>query len=227
MSWQLFTKVIDELAVYSEESQRMIALCMNYGGESMLHPRYEDMLRYAFNKNRFCLRAITNGVLLTHEIAMTLLECNVSVTVSIHNTAQLSEAHRGVAMLANYRRGKTKPFLDGSIIVCEFERKELMRQLRWWTQILDEVRVYPLMAEDLKYVDYRKPNQPDCTQPSYYMGILWNGDVYPCCHLLSTSFKGMGNVAETSVTKVWDGERYGLLRQGQLSDAPCGKCEFW
>jgi len=227
MSWELFTKVIDELAVYSEESQRMIALCMNYGGESMLHPRYTDMIRYAADKHRFCLRAITNGVLLTGEIAKTLMECNVEVTVSIHNTAQLAEVFRNVSTLATYRLDKTKPVIDGSIVVCEFGKKELLHQLRWWTQILDEVRVYPVMTEDLKYVNYRKPNQPDCTQPSYYMGILWNGDVYPCCHLLSTDFKGMGNVAETSVAEVWNGEKYRLLRQGELPDAPCEHCEFW
>jgi len=227
MNWQLFTKVIDELAVYSIESNRTIELCMNYGGESMLHPRYAEMLRYAFNKNRFCLRAITNAALLTPETSKTLIECNVSVTVSIHNTAQLSEVYRKVSTLTTCRRGKTKPFLDGSIVVCEFERKELMRQLRWWTRILDEVRVYPLMTEDLKYVNYQKPKRPKCKQPTYYMGILWNGGVYPCCHLLSTDFKGMGNVAETSIAEVWDGERYRLLRQRQLLDAPCGSCELW
>ena len=225
MSWRLFTKVIDELAEYSQESKRMVALCMNYGGESMLHPRYEDMIRYANSKNRFCLRAITNASLLTPEICKTLIDCNVSVTVSIHNTLQLSEVYHKVSMLVAARQGKTKPFLDGSIIVCEFDKKELMRQLAWWTKIMDEVRVYPLMTEELTYVNY--PNRAECKQPLNYMGILWNGDVYPCCHLLSTSFKGMGNIAETSVTEVWNGERYRLLRQGQLPDAPCGNCEFW
>jgi len=199
---------------------------MNYGGEGMLHPRYIDMLQYASGKSCFALRAITNGVVLTPEICKALVNYDVSVTVSIHNSPQLPKAYRNVSALARLRQNKQKP-LDGSIIVSEFEAKELHFQLEQWTRICDEVRVYPLMTEDLHYVNFSQPNHLPCTQPSYYMGILWNGDVYPCCHLLSTSFKGMGNVAETSVAEVWNGEKYRLLRQGELPDAPCEHCEFW
>jgi radical SAM protein with 4Fe4S-binding SPASM domain len=233
MTWQLFTKTVDELAEYRAISKRNMKVCMNYGGESMLHPRYSDMIRYAAKKNCFELRAITNATLLTSEVSRVLVDCNVHVTISIHNTAQLRDVYQKVGYLKKIRGLKLEPRLDGSILASEFEKKELMQQLKRWNKLLDSVAVYAEITEDLKfndnvwYVNLRKPKPAVCRQPSYYMGILWNGDVYPCCHLLSTNFKGMGNVARTSVTEVWGGEKYRLLRQGQLPDSPCLSCELF
>jgi len=223
MSWSLFTKVVDELAAYREKSGRPMKLCMNYGGESMLHPRYKDMVRYASRKGCFDLRAITNAVKLTPEIADVLVDCDVHVTVSIHNTPKSHSAHYKTYSLLTDRGIP----LDGSIVREEYTDEQVAVELKRWTEIVEEVRVYPAKTEDNHYINYKVDDPPPCTQPSYYMGILWNGDVYPCCHLLSTDFRGMGNVAETSVEQVWNGERYRLMRNHQLEDAPCKGCEFW
>lgn len=225
ITWSLYKRCVDELSKYSEHLGMRLSLCLNYGGESMLHPKYCMMLNYAAQKKQFNLRAITNATLLTPEIAETLMQC-MHVTVSIHNNAETMKAYDKVAGLVKLRGKNTRPVIDGAIVQNEFNQKNLMDQLKRWTQILDDITVYPLQTELLKYADWEKPEGSTCTQPTYYMAILWNGDVYPCCHLFSTDFRGMGNVAESGVLDVWRGERYELLREGKLPDAPCKGCEL-
>ena len=223
MTWSLFTKIVGQLADYRERSGKQMKLCMNYGGESMMHPRYAEMIRHAGGKGCFDMRAITNATKLTPEIADALIDCSVHVSVSIHNTPKNHSAYYKVYSLLT---DKGVP-LDGMIVRDEFSDEQVAAELKRWTQILEEVRVYPLQTENLHYHNFKVADPPKCTQPTYYMGILWNGDVYPCCHLLSTDFKGMGNLTYFSVDQIWSGERYRRLRQGTLQDAPCKGCELW
>jgi radical SAM protein with 4Fe4S-binding SPASM domain len=228
MSWSLFKKVIDELADYVNDSNHPyfpMQVCLNYGGESLLHPNAINMIQYASKQKCFWLRIITNGTLLTPEMIQTLVDSNVEVSISIHNNSQIKETYRKVTALACHAYYHNIS-VNGILVKSEFEVLELIEQLKLWTRLLDSIRVYPLETEDLKYVDFPRENKPKCIQPSYYMGILWNGDTYPCCELLSTDFKGMGNVAESSLMAIWNGESYLKLRDNKLADVPCLHCEF-
>jgi len=201
MRWRLYTKCIDELAEYSERVGVRLSLCLNYGGESMLHPKYCEMIRYASETKRFSLRAITNATLLTPEIAETLVKHCPFVTVSIHNSSETAKAYDNVAALFKLRGKNLRPAMVGAIVQNEFDPANLILQLKRWTPILDDVTVYPVFTEQLKYVDWEKPEGITCTDPKSYIAILWDGTVYPCCHLFS-------------------------LRKGQLPDTPCKGCEL-
>ena len=227
MKWSLYRKCIDEFADYCKLVDVKLSLCLNYGGESMLHPKFCNMIRYAFDKNCFrTIRSITNATLLTPKICETIVDCRVHTTVSIHDCPETVAAYNKVAELVRLRDMRERPVIDGAIVQNEFDGDELLWQLKHWTQILDDVTVYPLHSETLQYVDWDKGPDKFCAQPTYYMAVLWDGTVYPCCHLFSTDFKGMGNVSEEGVLNVWRGERYELLRAGKLPDAPCKHCEL-
>lgn len=57
------------------------------GGEPLLHPNFEDIIKTARNYGIKSIRTSTNGILMTPEIAELLAECSVYTQVSIHGAS--------------------------------------------------------------------------------------------------------------------------------------------
>ncbi len=74
MSWALYQKIVDEVALYPGVLFRL--LC---DGEPMMHPRFLDMLSYAKDKKVSPVNFITNGTRLSQEIAGRVLDIGVEV----------------------------------------------------------------------------------------------------------------------------------------------------
>jgi len=85
---------------------------------------------------------------------------------------------------------------------------------------------YPLISEDLKYLDGKRDSAKYCKFPFINMSVLWNGDVWPCCRLLSSDFPSLGNLNNGTIMEVWDGEPYRSLRLDP-ENFPCKDCELW
>lgn len=74
-------------------------------------------------------------------------------------------------------------------------------------------------------IDY-KSRKTFCIAPWSTLQVLPNGDVNLCC--LSPSDKVIGNITETSISEVWNGEKMKEIRKNFLNDVPqpeyCGRC---
>lgn len=217
MSLELYKSVIDQLTDYYKETHTRINLCLNYGGESLLHPDFTEMLIYAKEKRAFRLRLITNGLLLRKHINL-ILRYNVLMNFSYHRLPEKQAQVRDDNIRSMIARRRTR----FNVAVVDGEAPDLF--LEAWTKFGHMVHRYPLITEDLKYADGKRKGEPFCKSPFYYMAVLWNGDTWPCCHLLSSDFPSMGNVADQGVIEIWEGEMYNMLRQ----DSPCEPlCELW
>lgn len=217
MKPELYKSVIDQLTDYYKETHKRIDLCLNYGGESLLHPAFGELLIYAKEKRAFIIRLITNGLLLHNHIEL-ILRYNILMNFSYHRVPEDLARIRDSNIRSMIARRRTR----FNVAVVEGESPGLYEEAK--KKFGPTVHKYPLITEDLKYADGFRKGDPFCKSPFHYMAVLWNGDTWPCCHLLSSDFPSMGNVADRGVIEVWEGEHYNMLRQ----DSPCEPlCELW
>ena len=216
---ELYKSVIDQLTDYYQETHTRIDLCLNYGGESLLHPSFDELLTYAKQKRAFRIRLITNGLLLHRHINL-ILRYGILMNFSYHQVPEDLEKIRDQnirSMIARRRKRFNVAVVDGEAPGLYEEAKEKFGHM---------VYSYPLITEDLKYADGKRKGDPFCKSPFHYMAILWNGDTWPCCHLLSSDFPSLGNVNDRGVIEIWEGEEYNHLRRSP-EDYPCRNCELW
>src|SRR5258706_244983 len=77
MDWNLFTKVVDDLKQFP---QKLKIINLYKDGESLIHPRFTDMVRYLRDANvteRIWLK--TNGFLLSPEYNERLVNCGLGM----------------------------------------------------------------------------------------------------------------------------------------------------
>lgn len=239
MDWNLYIKIIDELSAMD------LSLCLNLGGESLLHQRFLDMIDYASAKGRFDIGFNTNGTLLKPDIAKFIVKKGVSrVSISLDG---LRAKHESIRVGSNYnvvvnnimslieakRSTKAlKPFIAVNLTKSSHTQDDILDFIKYWIDIVDGVEIGEYISEDLTVnIDNQHSKGTVCLFPFYYLAILWNGDVTICCHDISG--RGViGNVCENSVMDTWKSRRYKALRMAAAHNvfeptSICYKCNVW
>ena len=72
MDPELFKNIIDQLAEHRKNTHKRIFLSMGYGGESLMHPHFDELLVYAASKKCFKIQLITNGIHLKEHLDVLL-----------------------------------------------------------------------------------------------------------------------------------------------------------
>jgi len=220
MKLTLFKSIIDQLAADPDIQRVKPWLSLSYGGESLLHPQFKELLEYASSKGIFRLQLITNGILLKQHIPL-LIQHKVMTTISyhMHDPKTRKTVDHNIRKLLSMRGG-----LPVNVAVVGAEAAGLYASAK--TKFKDIVYDYPLITEDLKYADGTKPAEFFCQFPFTNMAVLWNGDVWPCCRLLSSDFPSLGNLNYSSVVQVWNGSLFDAVRSGG-EGYPCEHCEVY
>jgi radical SAM protein with 4Fe4S-binding SPASM domain len=244
MDWELYKKIIDELlAIKTVE-----AIGFNFGGESLLHKRFPEMVQYAAKANHFALGFNTNGLLLSESISRVLVESGVrSVTISLDGLKEWHErirhgsnydlVEKNVKTLKTVRGQQAHPNIVVNLTESAQSRGDVKAFVRHWLGIADRVEIYPRLSEELKLdlgdrcFKHAVVRHKRCSWPSNYMAILWNGDVTTCCHDIN-GVNFMGNVAKSGVAAVWQGQAYRSLRYQAYTnsfekDTLCSRCTAW
>jgi MoaA/NifB/PqqE/SkfB family radical SAM enzyme len=234
MSIENFIKIVEEL----EDIQTIKMVALNFAGEPLLHPNFSGMLRWVAN-NGWTVGFTTNGMLLTEEIARTIIETGVAkIDISLDAVGpRVEQMRKGI----NYRTVRKniirlreiKDELKGNTIIgisCAFSEDNILRDplmvLANMYEIVDKIKVCPVRNENGTYqrpelFERAKVENMMCESPRYYMGILWNGDAVPCCADISAQHV-MGNVLKEGVMGVFNNEKYNKLRKSN-----CENCEWW
>ena len=89
MDYELYTKLIDEINHYHDRE-----LVLFHRGESLLHPQFLDMMRYAKGRLGKILLA-TNGTLLTPEISQVICDRVDFISFSIHLPGRFGRVRGG------------------------------------------------------------------------------------------------------------------------------------
>lgn len=80
---------------------------------------------------------------------------------------------------------------------------------------------------DVVAANIRERHPGFCSMAAYYLKILPNGSVFPCCR--GPKELEMGNVNEQTVEEIWNGEKYRAFRRRMLAgDYPkvCSTCDI-
>jgi MoaA/NifB/PqqE/SkfB family radical SAM enzyme len=226
MTWENFTKIVDQL----KEIPTIRAVSLNFGGEPLLHPKFEAMLR-TIAGNGWRTGFATNATLLTPQISKTIIATQVSqVDIGMDAVGTKLETLRtgtkyqpvkaNILTLVRMRDavGSQLPVVG---INCAFTKdhtlNDAMALVSEMSPIVGMIRILPARNEDMTFqrpelFNQDGPENEFCSDPYHYMGILQNGDVVPCCWDLSAKTV-MGNVFDTSIIEVFNNSRYASLRE--------------
>ena len=243
MDFGLFTKVIDEAARFVAEAN------FTHRGESLLHPDFFQIVRYAHDAG-IVTKFHTNGTLLDEEKARRLLVCGLdqfTFSVDGYDKATYESIRvNGVfeKTMGNIRRflelkreaGAKKPttilelidFPDVYRRVDPATKKAFLGQFKGLP--LDHIRVKELHNWAGEVEGAKKGNAySPCTFLWASLVIFWDGRVCPC----TQDFHGVldaGRAGEKSLAEIWNGPFMVNLREravrGDIKGLePCGACD--
>lgn len=225
MEWPIFQKVVDEADGFAFE------VSLHHRGESLLHPRALEFIRYAANK-RMRTKLHTNGSLLTPELAEGIVDSGLN-RISFSFDGFTREDYEKIRCGGDFERvvtnirgllearkkaGTRSPIVAVEVIALSGHRtsgggrKSLLKEFK--RAGLDEF----VVKKPHNWAGYLKSGRRSmvytpCTFPWNALLVLWKGDVSAC----SQDFFGthiLGNVKEKKLIEIWNDGPMQRLRAG-------------
>jgi MoaA/NifB/PqqE/SkfB family radical SAM enzyme len=235
MDMDLFTKVVDECAALGITHVRM----HNYG-EPFLDRQLVEKVRYAKGRGIAEVGMISNGSLITEELARGMIDAgldaiNISVDAAGKDVFERTRVHldfdavvENIRTLARLRAesGRKRPKLILSF-VRQGNTADEQAFIAEWRQIADKIHITDLhnwagtLNEDS---DVRFP----CYRMWLTFTVLWDGRVSLCC----ADFDGrhiLGDLRTSTIAEVWNSPIYRAVRRQQLQDGGpeiCRTCDL-
>ncbi len=235
MDIDLFKKIVDECAALGITHVRV----HNYG-EPFLDRQLVEKVRYAKLKGIKEVGMISNGSLITEELARGMIEAgldaiNISVDAAGKDVFERTRLNLdydtvtgNVRTLARLRResGRTHPKLILSFVRQNNSADE-QAFIEEWSQIADKIHI-----TDLHNWAGTLNTKSDVNFPCYRIWltftVLWDGRVSLCC----ADFDGrhiLGDLRTSTIAQVWNSPAYRAVRRQQLeSGGPeiCRSCDL-
>ncbi len=249
MSWELFTKIIDEVA--SED--RCVRIWMVFFGEPFVirkrKPSIFDMIAYAKRKDLRDIVLNTNGNLMEDEDSLKLIELELDA-VYVGIDAFTENTYRKIRVGGQYEKVKnnvlsllrlkkelkvTKPEVFVQFVEMDQNRHEKDDYAAFWNQAGAIVKIRPKIswAGNIKADNLRLDNDDrwPCHWAMQTMSITDTGDVVTCAVDLDARFVA-GNVSRQTLKEVWNGRLAELRKmhtQKRWDDLPeiCRECRDW
>lgn len=247
MSMLLFKKIIDEISMYKD-----IALVPFFRGESLLHPEFIEMMKYAKQKRICPIQFTTNASRLTEDIADALIDMEldfISFSVdsidrdtygSIRKGSELQDVLGNIEKFSEIKRkrGQDKPEIQVSVVKTEDTIDSIDEFVNFWQGRVDRVRVYEEHSKDGSFGSLSKDHdvfasearQP-CLKPFSDFIIYWDGSVALCNHDWDRK-SAIGNVAQNSIKEIWQNDKYRKIRDAHIKENNeleelCKRCDHW
>lgn len=224
-----------------EEGKRhdLPALMLGMGAEALLYKDIRALLESAQENGVMDIFFATNGVLLTESIAEFLVKkriarCWVSLDAAtpetyrkIRGKDELSRIEANIRRLVDIKRREKSelPNLRVSFCVQEANFHERLAFVEKWKDAVDHIDFQQLT--DFGFLDelmatgdvVEMPPKPEdvdldhpvCQYPFNSLNVWSSGEVTPCCNFYGKSLV-VGNVYESTLKEIWDGERLNAIR---------------
>jgi hypothetical protein len=235
MKFDLFRKIVDECAELGITHVRV----HNYG-EPFVDRQLVEKVRYAKARGIAEVGMISNGSLITEEVARGMIEAGLdAINISVDASGkEVFEATRiGLKydkVIANIERlvrlraelGRRRPKLILSF-VRQNDSHDEQAFIEHWTRVADKIHVTDLHNWAGTLHTRSDVNYP-CYRPWLTFTILWDGRVSLCC----ADFDGrhvLGDLNTSSIQEVWNGAPYVAARRQHLeSGGPdiCRSCDL-
>jgi len=235
MDMDLFKKIVDECATLGITHVRV----HNYG-EPFLDRQLVEKVRYAKERGIKEVGMISNGSLITEELAQGMIEAgldaiNISVDAAGKDVFERTRINLdydtvigNVRTLARLRKasGRTHPKLILSFVRQNNSADE-QAFIREWSQVADKIHI-----TDLHNWAGTLNARSDVNFPCYRLWltftVLWDGRVSLCC----ADFDGrhiLGDLRTSTIAQVWNSPAYRAVRRQHLeSGGPeiCRSCDL-
>lgn len=236
MDYDLFTRVIDEIG------GKVPALRLSLRGESTVHPRFVDCVRYARDHGIQEISTLTHGGRLTLDFFRQIQEAGISwITVSIDGTGDVYNRIRKpitfeetLGRLVDIKRYKDEHKLHKPVIKVQgiwpaIEESGVQDYYDKLAPVSDLVAFNPLIDylshdRDIDYLD-------DFACPQQYQRLVIGADgLVMKCSNDEENQEVVGNAYEQSVHQIWHGNGMQSVRdihkkpRGFLASPVCRKC---
>lgn len=239
MKWEVYTKIVDECA-----QRGVYSIKLSWRGEPLLNKRIVDMVRYAKEKGIKEVAFLSNGELLTKEMAERLVDAGLDwlsisadgvgeVYNEIRAPAIFEETVAKVRYMREYRdsKGLTKPLLRVQSILSAVQHDSDAFYAAW-EGVADKIN---LIADHIRDFENRDDLEYDryyvCPKPWNRLNVAYDGRVHQCGADYSAKTI-VGDVASESLHAIWHGEgnrkvREAFRRHTYLDDLPaCRNCSY-
>ncbi len=246
MSWDLFTKVIDEAVQHN-----LCAAVFAGRGEPTLNKRFGDMLRYCHDKGILDIKFNTNATKLTEAMVRDWLLIGAPLTIVFSVDAADKKGFEEIRIGANFDQVVENIKMFNRIRVQEFptspirtrismtlfkddQDPEAARQL--WAPLVDEFTAKNARGEQSGSIYQQdKDGKPKNINPEVRCRVMFDrlyiwcdGTVNPCEDDYLSMLK-LGNVKQNSLHELWTGPAMMKLRIAHLNGRkntcfPCNNC---
>ena len=249
MAWDLFTKIIDEIA----EEDKSVRVWMVFFGEALLlknkKPSIFDMIAYAKDKGLSDVVLNSNGNLLDEEASKELIRSGLNA-IYIGIDAFAPETYAKIRVGGNYEKvvqntfrlidlkrimNSAKPEVFVQFVVMDINQKEEGDFTRFWNHQGASVKVRPKVSWagsiDAPNLILGDEARWPCHWAMQTMSITDTGKVVTCAVDLDARFVA-GDVSHESIKEVWNGKlkelrECHLLRRFHTLPENCRDCKDW
>ncbi|HEX5215328.1 MAG TPA: radical SAM/SPASM domain-containing protein [Vicinamibacterales bacterium] len=235
MDFDLFAKIVDECGALGITHVRV----HNYG-EPFLDKKLVDKVRYAKQKGIKEVGMISNGSLITEEIAAGMIDAgldaiNISVDAAgkeVFERTRLNLEYdtviNNIRTLARLRRerGRTHPKLILSFVRQDNSADE-QAFIDEWSKIADKVHITDL-HNWAGTLNAKSDVQYPCYRLWLTFTVLWDGRVSLCC----ADFDGrnvLGDLRTSTIQEIWNSPLYRAARRQHLETGGpeiCRSCDL-
>jgi radical SAM protein with 4Fe4S-binding SPASM domain len=235
MDVDLFKKIVDECAALGITHVRV----HNYG-EPFLDSELVEKVRYAKSKGIAEVGMISNGSLITEEIARGMIDAgldaiNISVDAAGKETFERTRVNLSyddvignIRTLARLRAesGRRRPKLILSFVRQNNSADE-RAFIEEWSQVADKVHVTDL-HNWAGTLNARSDVQYPCYRLWLTFTVLWDGRVSLCC----ADFDGrhiLGDLRTSTIAQIWNSPAYRAVRRQHLDHGGpeiCRSCDL-
>ncbi len=249
LDMELHRKLIDEVAQHLGTCR---FLRYTGDGEPLLHPHLSEMLAHAVERTGLPVNLTTNGMLLTEEIARSLVDAGVSV-IDISLDAHEEETYRRIRVKGELARtrenihrllavtarsgGRTRVVV--SFVLQPLNEGEVEAFRSYWRSCgVADVIIRPRHScagsnaaiRDAMWAEAPRVRHP-CLYPWERLVVKSDG-TFSYCPADWLHQADLGSLADFGVAEVWTGEKMQALRRThQLNTFPekslCGRCPDW
>ena len=242
MDFGLFRKIVDEVKDFAFDVHLL------HRGESLLHPEFFEMVKYAHEAG-LVTRFHTNGTLLDEDKARRLIASGLDQFAfsfdgfdaeTYERTRVNADFEKTMANIVRFLEikkelGARKPVTLVELIDMPGLRESAARsraafEARFKGLPLDRIVVkeYHNWAGDAGRIE-RKEKYSPCTFLWHALIVFWDGSVLPCTQDFF-GYYSLGNARDASIAEIWNNDKMVSLRakvlKGDVGDLEtCGRCD--
>ena len=246
-------KEVDLQNLFREFKKNKLDALLLSTSEPLLYKKFPWIIKLAEEAEIMDIFLFTNGILLNEKNSEIILNSNLTrlfisidaltektydkvripTNKKILNTNRLNKLEQNVKNFIKKRNqlNRILPIVRVSFIMLEDNKHEVDGFVRKWEKIVDSVEIQKENSmnfyEDINHIENNnfKLDTYNCNEPWGQVTIHADGTVGPCCNTVGRNTP-IGNIRETSLKKIWNGEKMKKIREGFLNNKPNKICQL-